>query len=194
MLWRLFQGLEQAVEGLLRQHVHLVDDVHLVARCVRLVVGAVDQVADVVDAGVRSRIHLHHVEMPALENGAAVLAFLAHVEGGRSFAANRRIVQSASDQPRGGGLAHAAHASEHIGLGDAARGKRIPQRLHHGVLADELGEQPRTVFAGERGMTDVGGRGRTRAVGFRRFLPGALRRALSLVFVFSHGRQDFHAE
>ena len=81
---RLFQSLEQAVEGLLRQHMHLVDDVDLVARGVRLVVGAVDQVADVVDAGVGGRVHLDHVEMPALEDGAAMLALLNHVEGRRA--------------------------------------------------------------------------------------------------------------
>ena len=119
MLRRLFQSLEQAVEGLLRQHVHLVDDVDLVARGVRLVVGAVDQVADVVDAGMGGCVHLDHVEMPALQDGAAMLALLDHVEGRRAVAARRRIIQRARDQPRGRGLADAAHAGQHIGLGDA---------------------------------------------------------------------------
>ena len=91
MLGRLLQRLEQAVEGLLREHVHLVDDVDLVAGGVRLVVGAVDQLADVVDAGVGGRVHLDHVEMPALEDGAAMDALFGHVEG---WAARRRAPRS----------------------------------------------------------------------------------------------------
>ncbi len=72
MLGRLFQRLEQAVEGLLRQHVHLVDDVDLVAGGIRLVVGAIDEIAHIVDAGVGGGVHLHHVEMAALQDGAAM--------------------------------------------------------------------------------------------------------------------------
>ena len=152
MLRRLFQRLEQAVEGLLRQHVDLVDDVDLVAGGVRLVVGAVDQVADVVDAGMGGCVHLDHIEMAALEDGAAMDPLLAHVEGRAAGAARRHVVQGAGDQAGGGGLADAAHPGEHVGLGDAPGGKGVPQRLHHGVLADQLGEQLRPVFAGERGV------------------------------------------
>ena len=110
------------------------------------------------------------------------------------FASSRHIVQRPGNQARGRGLAHAAHPGEHIGLGDAAARKRIAQRLHHGVLADQLGEQLRPIFAGERCMALTAGSGRERGAGFRRLLPGALRRALFLVFVFGHGRSDFHAE
>ena len=81
MLGRLLERLQQGVEGLLREHVHFVDDVDLVAGDERLVVRAVDQVANVVDAGVGGGVHLDHVEMPALDDGAAMDAFLGHVEG-----------------------------------------------------------------------------------------------------------------
>ena len=48
---RLFQRLEQRVERLLRQHVHFVDDVDLVARRHRAIAHALDELAHVVDAG-----------------------------------------------------------------------------------------------------------------------------------------------
>ena len=111
------------------------------------------------------------------------------------FASSRHIVQRARDQARGGGLAHAAHAGEHIGLGDAAARKRIAQRLHHGVLADQLGEQLR---AGICGRAPRGSDRRKRARGvpsaFAAFLLERFGRALLLIFAFGHGRSDFHAE
>ncbi len=158
MLGRLFQRLEQAVEGLLRQHVHLVDDVDLVAGGVRLVVGAVDQVADVVDASMGRRVHLDHVEMPALQDGAAMHALLSHVERG-ALDAWRFVIERAGDQPRRGGLAHPAHTGQHIGLRDTARGEGVAQCPHHGLLPDQLAEQLRPVFSRQRDVTHANGLG-----------------------------------
>ena len=187
MLGRLFQRLEQAGEGRLRQHVHLVEDVDLVAGEVRLVVGAVDQLANIVDAGMRGGIHLDHVEMPALEDGAAMHALLGHVEG-RAIDAGRLVVQRTGDQPRGRGLAHAAHAGEHVGLGDAARGERVPERPHHGLLADQLAEGLGPIFAGQRRMALRRRRGAASA------LPLAGRFALLLVLDIGHGRAELSRE
>ncbi len=71
------------------------------------------------------------------------------VEGG-ALAVRAFVVQGAGDKAGGGRLADAAHAGEHIGLGDAARGEGVAQRAHHGVLADQLGEDSRAVFARKR--------------------------------------------
>jgi hypothetical protein len=46
-------------------------------------------------------------------------------------------------------LADAAHAGQHIGLGDAPRSERVPERAHDGLLADQLGEDLGPVFAGK---------------------------------------------
>ncbi len=186
MLGRLFQRLEQAGEGRLRQHVHLVEDVDLVAGEVGLVVGAVDQLANIVDAGMRGRVHLDHVEVPALENGAAMGALLAHVEG-RPFDAGRFVVQRAGDQPRGGGLADAAHAGEHVGLGDPARGERVGERPDHGLLADQLGEGLGPVFARQRGMAFGSRRGSRRSLA----LGGTLPRGFILIFDVGHHSRYF---
>ena len=63
VLRRLLQRLQQAVEGLLRQHVHFVDDVDLGARRHRPVARVLDDLAHVVDAGVRGGVHLDHVDV-----------------------------------------------------------------------------------------------------------------------------------
>ncbi len=75
---RLFQRLQQRVEGMRAQHVHLVDQVHLVAAPGWRVLHVVEQLARVVDLGARSGIDFDQVDAasgldfaatPALETG-----------------------------------------------------------------------------------------------------------------------------
>ena len=150
---RLFQRLQQRIEGVLRQHVHFVDDVDLVARLDRRIAHALDDLAHVVDAGIGGGVHLDHVDMARFENGRAVGRHFRHVDRGPA-----RIVEGAGDEPRGRRLADAAHAGQHIGLGDAPGREGIGQGAHHRFLADQVGEGLRAVFAGEDAIT--GGRSR----------------------------------
>src|SRR5680860_786259 len=116
--------------------------------------------------------HLDHVEMTALQNRAAMGALFGDVEGG-AFAIRAFVVERACDEPGGRGLADAAHAGEHVGLGDAAGGKSVAQRPHHGVLTDQLGKDLRAVFAGQRRV--------------------ALRSVVRLIVGFSHLGDRTHA-
>ena len=158
---RLLQRLQQRVEGLLRQHVHFVDDVDLVARRDRPVAHALDQLAHVVDAGARGGVHLDHVDMAVLGDGLAVLAHAAGIDRRAALAVGADAVQRAGDDAGGRGLADAAHAGEHEGVRDAARGDGVAQGAHHRLLADQGGEIDRTVFAGEYPI------GKRRLLGFR---------------------------
>ena len=133
---RLLQRLQEGVEGALGEHVHLVDEVHLVARHQRLVARALDDLADVVDAGVGGGVHLQHVGVPAFHDLGAVAAELGHVEG-RLVDAVALVVEGAREDAGGRGLADAAHAGQHVALGDAIGGERVPERRHHGLLADQ---------------------------------------------------------
>ena len=63
ILRRLFQGFEQGVEGILGQLMRLVDHEDLVAAHRRLVGGPLDQVSDLVDAAVGSRVQLDVVHI-----------------------------------------------------------------------------------------------------------------------------------
>ena len=145
---RLFERLEQAVERLLRQHVHFVDDVDLVARRRRGIAHAFDDLADIVDAGARGGVHLLHVDMAALGDGDAGLAHAAGMDGRRrALAVRADAVQRARDDARRRRLAHAAHAGEHEGMGDAPGRERVGERLDQRLLPDQAGEILRAVFA-----------------------------------------------
>ena len=152
MLGRLFQRLQQAVEGGLRQHVDFVDDVDLVAGDRRLVAHRLDDLADVVDAGVGGGVHLDDVDVAAFHDGGVVLADLGHVDGRRVDLAGDGIVEGAGEDAGGGGLADAADAGEHVGLRDAAGAEGVGERADHRLLADEIGEALRAVFAGKHAI------------------------------------------
>ena len=81
MFGRLFQRLQQAVEGGLREHVHFVDDIDLGARHHRAVARAFDDLANIVDAGVRGGVHLDHVDMARFDDRLAMHAEFVHVDG-----------------------------------------------------------------------------------------------------------------
>ena len=101
---RLLQRLQQGVERLRRQHMHLVQHIDLVARLDRRVADAFQDVADVVDAGVRRRVHLHHVHVLAGHDGRVVPPVGGQGQR-RLVDAVGFVVQGAGQQTRGRGLA-----------------------------------------------------------------------------------------
>ena len=62
VVWGLFQGLQECVEGLLCEHVHLIDDVHLVFSGLRDKSNLFDQFAYVFDGIVARRIQFMNIE------------------------------------------------------------------------------------------------------------------------------------
>ena len=149
---RLFQRLQEAVERRLRQHVHLVHDEDAVARGGGLVADRLDNLADVVDAGVRGRVHFKHVDMAAFHDRLAVNAKLLDIERGPVRHAGPLVIERARQDAGGGRLADAAHAGQHVGLRDPVHLERIAERPDHDVLADEVFEAPRAVFAGKHNV------------------------------------------
>ena len=148
MRWWFFQGLEQAIEGLLGQHVHFVNDIDLVAGAGRSIAHAFDDLADIVNAGAAGGVHLLHIHVAGFGDGDAGIALAAGMDGGLgSLAVRPDAVEGAGDDARRGGLAHAAHAREHEGMGDAARRKRVGQGAHQRLLPDQAGEVRGAVFA-----------------------------------------------
>ena len=175
-MWRrLFQRLQEAVERLLRQHVHFVDDIDLVAGRGRGIARAFDDLADVVDAGAGGRVHFLDIHMPRLGNGDARVAHAARLDRGlRRLAVGAYAVERARDDAGRRRLSHAADARQHEGMGDAAGGEGVLERLDERFLPDQAGEILRAVFAREH------------AIGF-----ALLRRRIETetqVFAFVHGR------
>ena len=151
---RLLERLQKAVEGLRRQHVHFVDDVDLVARRHRRVAHLLDDLADVVDAGVRGGVHLDHVDMAAFHDGGAVLADFVELDR-RLVDGGGLVVQRTGEDARRRRLADAAHAGQHPCLGDAAGGESVGQGADHRLLADETAEIGRAIFARQHAVAAV---------------------------------------
>ncbi len=153
---RFFERLQQCVEGVLRQHMHFVDDVDLVARRYRPVAHPLGQVADVVDPGARGGVHLDDVDMAVLGDRAAMDALAARRNGRAAIAVGADAVKGAGDDPRRRRLADPAHPGQDEGVRDPPGRNRVRQGAHHRLLADDLGEGLRPVLAGEDA---IGGRG-----------------------------------
>ena len=141
---RLLERLQQRRLGRLRQHVHLVEDVHLVApgRAER---GLLDEVAHRVDAVVARRVEFVHVVARAALDGEARLALAARLAVDRVLA-----VEHLGEDARRGGLAGAARAGEQVRLALAPLGHRRAQRLDHVVLTLDLAETSGPVAAVQR--------------------------------------------
>ena len=105
--------------------------------------------ADVVDAGVGCGVHFEDVDMAAFHDRLAVNAGLADIERGPIGRSSPLVVQRARKNTRGCRLADAAHARQHVGLGDPAHFERVPKRPDHDVLSDQIIESLRPVFAGK---------------------------------------------
>ncbi|CAB4763364.1 unannotated protein [freshwater metagenome] len=146
---RLLHQLQQGVEALRGDHVGLVDDVDLVAAAHRREERLLPQVARVVDATVRGRVDLDHVDRPgpAAREVAAGVALPARV-GHRGLLAVEGPRQDAGAR----GLAAATGAGEEVGVVDPVVGQGRAQGSRHVVLPDDLveGLGPVAAVQGER--------------------------------------------
>ena len=104
---RLFQRLEQGVERVAGEHVHFVDQVDLEAPTARRVLHVVQQLASVFDLGAARGVDLDQVDETAFVDLPAHRTFAAGRGSDTGF-----TVQAFGDDPRDGGLADPARASE----------------------------------------------------------------------------------
>ena len=144
---RVFECLQQRVRGALRQHVDLVEDVHL-APAGRAERRPFVQLADAVDAVVRSRVELEHVE------GRAVLDRPTHLAGAARLAVGHvRAVEGLGEDARRRGLAGASRAAEQVGVRDAVLPNGVAKGPHHMVLPEHLVEPLGAIPAIQRLVT-----------------------------------------
>ena len=132
---------KQRVERVRRQHVHLVDEVHLEAAARRRVLHVVEQLASVVDLRARRGVDLDEVDEPPLVDRDASRAHAARLRDDARLA-----VQCLREQPRDRGLADAARAGEQVRVVQPVLFEGVHERLHDVRLPDQLVEAPRPPF------------------------------------------------
>ena len=141
---RLLEGLEEGVESRLREHVHLIDDIHRIASHLRRDLHLVHQGLDVVHAVVGRRIQfVDAVGVPFGERAAGVaLAARLQVRTGMG------AVDGLGEDARGTGFAYSTGTAEQIGMRQLAPEDGVLEGPCDIVLSDQGLERVRTVFAG----------------------------------------------
>ena len=146
---RLFEGFEEGVEGGVGDLVGFVEDVDLVLVARGAVAGGVAELADFVDAAVGGGVDFDDVDGVALADFEAGLAVVAGLgRGALGGADGVAAVEGRGEDAGDGGFADAAVAGEDVAVGDAVLRERVEQGAGDVVLADDVGEAVRAVFAG----------------------------------------------
>ncbi len=158
---RLFQRLQQRVEGGVGDLVRFVENVNLEAIARRTITRGLAQFANLVDAAIGGRVDLDHVHRVA---GANLDAGIANSAGLGHRMVLRPAIQRHRQNARDGGLADAAMAAEDVAVRDASLLDGVLQGAGDVVLPDHLGEFLWTVFARENLVTHGG---KTRLYGVR---------------------------
>ena len=138
---RLLEHLQQRVERLAREALRLVDDVDLLAALDRRGRRLLAEVARVLDAAVRGRVDLDHVEVLSLADPKALIAGSARL-GRRALLA----VDHLGQDPGGRGLAGSPRATEQERVGEPALANRAHQRADHVLLPQDLAGTLRPVL------------------------------------------------
>ena len=138
---RFLQRLEQRVEGVVRQHVHFVDEVDLEPTLGRCVLGVFHQLPGIVHPGARRGIHLDEIHEASVVDRGTRIAFPTGL-GNDAF----RAIQGLGEYAGQRGLADAAGARKQVGVVETLRSQRIHQRLDHVLLANHLPEASRPPF------------------------------------------------
>ena len=140
---RFLERLEECVEGLRSEHVHLIDHKHAIASRLRRHGHLVDYLPDIVDAVVGGGIKLHQIIRISLGYGHARLALSAGLPFGRGM----QTIDCTGKDTCARGLADSARAAEQIGLRQPARRDRTAQRGCQLLLPHYAAEGRRPVLA-----------------------------------------------
>ena len=157
---RFLKCLEQGIECIARQHVNFVDNVDFVARRNRGVAHLFDDLAHVIDPGVRCRVHLDHVDMAAFGNRNAGLTHTARINRRPALPIRPNAVQRLGDQPRGRGFTDPPYPGHQKRMGQPVARDSVGKGAHHRFLSDQFGKGLRAIFARQHPIGLIGcGRG-----------------------------------
>ena len=134
---RLLDELQKRVPGRIGELVRLVEDVHLVATLDGLQNDALADLADVVDAALRGRVHLDDVERRPVRDRHAGMARLVRTRGRAIGADTVECLREDAGHRR---LSGAARAREQICLPHLVVIDRVLERPDDRLLPDHLVE------------------------------------------------------
>ena len=139
---RFLKRLQECVEGLRGEHVHLVDDEHLVASYLRRNARLLHERLDVLHGVVRGSVELEDVVRPLLVESLARLAVVASL----ALVGRRQTVDGLGEDAGTSGLANASRSTEQVGMGELSTAHSILQRCRERRLSDDAIEGHRAVF------------------------------------------------
>ena len=143
MRGRLFQRLEQCIEGRIREHMNFVDDIDAVRAFERHELDVLADFTDIVHAGIGGAVNLDYIDGCPLSNLLTIDAGCAG-RSGRPLLAVKRLRKNPCD----GGFPDTTRAGKQVRVGNALGRDGIDERLHDMRLADHIVEGPGTVFSG----------------------------------------------
>jgi hypothetical protein len=141
MCRRLLECLQQGIEGLLGEHVDLIDDDDLVLAGDRSVSDFLSKIPNVIYAAVGGTIDFSDIKISILGNLCARWTLVARGRRGPLFA-----VQGLCQDARHGGLAHASRAGEQVSVADAIGADGVLKGPGDVLLAGDLFKGPGPPF------------------------------------------------
>ena len=140
---RLLEGLEEGIEGRLREHMDLVYDEDRIAACLRRNLDLLHQGLDILDTIVGSGVKLVDAVGAAFLERQAGLAFAARLH----ILPRVGAVDGLGEESRRAGLADATRAAKQIGVRQLPPEDGISQGAGDIILTDKGLERVRTVLA-----------------------------------------------
>ena len=149
MIRRLFQRLQQCVEGCVGNLVRFVENVNLEAVACGPVARSFAQFADFVDTAIRRRVDFDYVNCITGSNLGAGFTDAARL---RHWLIGRPAIQCGRENARHGGFSDPAMAAEYVAMRGAPLLQSILQSAGNVLLSDNFGEFLRTIFARQDGV------------------------------------------
>ena len=140
---RFFQRFEQRIEGGRGEHVHLVNDVHLVPACGGRIRCSIAQLTHLLHTVVAGAVNLQHIQRAALGNLHAAFVVVLEIHRGSIGG-----VQALGEDPGNGGFPRTTRSAKKIRVRDTPGGNGVAEGLGDVLLSYHIRKTLRTIFAG----------------------------------------------